>query len=414
MATMDDFAGRNCPHCGAIDSLDTDVERGEVACTECAKLVAMGLEESVSTRFNDSITFRNADDFAGDDGGGGGDDAARLFAATAGGGLSRSAAAALAAGLAVKGGVGGGGVESDTEASREARYARATVHPKVRAVIDHLVRASRRGAGAATSTGENPVRSRALVIARTFVGYRRETGERVSRQSEMAAACFQIAAEMNGEPVPLAELRVLDGSLGNIEALRREVVAATRMEATEEELRRSLAPNLATYFLRLLHVQLSRYEEPVALLLRAIDTVSGGGDGGNSTTTTTTAAAVRSPDLMEMVEAEKVMAAVLLARTEPSLAWEGRPPYDTATEPPRATAYASFAASAHLNAKRVEDVMRVVNKSLPAIRRVFAESWARHVAAAEGKVNTATPEEANGGVVPVIGVKRERSPSGAS
>lgn len=370
---------------------------------ECAKVVRMGLEESVFTRFNDGATYEDADARGGQYGD---SDEARLLAQADGsGGLSRSAAAALAAGLSIPEGRGGGWgaapLDMNTESGREARYRREVLHSRMQHLIDNYVRVSRRAAGITNAAGENPIKVKALSIARTYVGYRREHGLKVVRQGEVAAACFQIASEMHEEPVPLAELRTLDPSLRNVEAVRREVIADTKMAETEAALSRTMGPNLLRFYLRLLQVQMSRFEEPTRLLL---DTLNNAVNGGGW--------ARQHAELMQLIEAERVFAAVLLARTEPSITWEGKPHYDSAKEPPPTTVYASFAASAHLNAQRVTKVMQMVLMALPGIRADFAE---RMRLVEEKKKAAAAAAKAEDGVgvgstKPLSGTKRERSP----
>ncbi|CCW67796.1 unnamed protein product [Phytomonas sp. Hart1] len=192
-------------------------------------------------------------------------------------------------------------------------------------------------------------------IARTFFGYRREHGARTTQQAEVAAACFLLATELNDEPVPLPELRVLDPSLKNVEQSRGEVVADTKMAETEKRLRARFAGNLLRHYIRLLHLQTSRYEPVCQALLRVL-----------------TEAQRPLGELGQLTEVDRVFAAVLLARTEDGLKWEGKPLYDPARELAPATAYSSFAASAHLDEQRVHRVMQVVRRELEAIRARFA------------------------------------------
>jgi transcription initiation factor TFIIIB Brf1 subunit/transcription initiation factor TFIIB len=49
---------KKCPHCGAIDSLDVDYLRGEVACNECAIVCEAGLLEDPRTAFDDEGTVQ--------------------------------------------------------------------------------------------------------------------------------------------------------------------------------------------------------------------------------------------------------------------------------------------------------------------------------------------------------------------
>lgn len=388
MATVDDFVGLNCPYCGAVDSLETDEARGEVACTECARVVAMGLEENVLTRFNKDATYDDVDHHAGDaenadatafgalGGTGEGSGGGRLGQASSSTGLSRTEAAALAAGV-----VGPLSRDANSEAAQLARYAKVQLHPKMRRQIDNLCHVSRRSEDVVT---------RAVTIAKQYVGYRRDRGLRLEHQRESAAACFLLATEMCGQPVPVAELRVLDPSIGDVESCRRDVVAATKMDAAEKQLREVFASNLLRYYIRLLHLQMIRYEVPCLALLEVLKQLP-------------------QVEMAQLVDADRAVIAVLLARMEPSIQWEGKPPYDAAIEPRPDVARASFASSAHLNAQRVHKLVETAQRFLPEIRTRFVTQLATMTKASTTATATATDAAAAPSVV-----KDEPAPSSSS
>lgn len=364
MATVNDFTGRNCPFCGAEDSLEADEVMGEVACVECAKVVAMGLEESAMTRFNKDATYEDVDNYAGEEGGPCGG------RAVGSDGVSRATAAALADGVILSR-VGAGAADLSTEAGRAAQYAKTTLHPKMRQLIENLCRVSRRN---------EDVKVTALGIAKTFVGYRRAHGVKVEHLGEVAAACFLLATEINEDPVPQAELRVLDHSLKNVELRRREIVVDTKMEATEQHLRTVFAENLIRRYIRLLRLQRSAYEATCLALYRAIRRL-----GGAAT------------DVASLVDSERVVAAVLLARYDWSIPWEEKPVADGSQQPPVTTSYAAFAATAHLPEQHVLKVMQTVKRHLPAIKT--------HLAALQ---SAPTTDKAPALKEEVVGIKRER------
>ncbi|EPY23397.1 transcription factor IIB [Strigomonas culicis] len=339
--SVNDFVGRNCPLCGAVDSLDTDEARGEVACTECACVVAMGLAESEQNRFVGDATFEDVDrknaTFESD----GGQGAVAGSAA-----VTRSKAVALAAGARRE--------ERAPQASGgSSKYAKTNLHPKMRDIMDVLCESIKSG---------DVVRYKAYELARHFVGQRRERGHRVDQLEETAAACFQLAAEMHRRPVPLAELRQMAPSLKDVESRRKEVVREVGLGEVDRQLRQDFAPNLIRFYIRMLHAQMAKYEAACIALAEAVK-------GAASTSD--------SRELATLSEVDRCVAAVLLARTSTQVTWEGKPRYDPSQEPPLATAYDSFAASANLNATHVRRVMATVTGQLRLITPLFEKAMAR-------------------------------------
>lgn len=346
MATVDDYIGKICPYCGATDSMEADEARGEVACVNCASVVAMGLEENVLTRFNKDATFADADQDAWDPEVGGGKEGVSVGRATVRtAGLSREEAAAAAAGVLLRS-------VSATDSSEAAKYAKTTLHPRMSRQLENLFRLSRRCDEAILRDG--------IEIAKYFVGYRRERSVRVEHQNEVAAACLMIAAELRRLPIPLAEMRVLDSSLKDIESRRHEVLQDTKMTAKVERVKSQFVPNLIRYYIELMHLQILRYEKPCLALFEAIRICAAKTDDS------------RVSELTLLVEAEKAVMAVLLARTEQSIQWSSKPPYNPATDPPVATVHSSFAASAHLQSQRVTRIMRAAEKPLQLITEEFS------------------------------------------
>ncbi|ESL06437.1 transcription factor IIB [Trypanosoma rangeli SC58] len=316
MATTADFVGRNCPHCGAIDSLETDDALGEVACTECALVVAMGLEENALTRYNKDATYDDVDKHR---------EREDAMAST----LHALAASA-----------------STTGPSGRDVLPKVALHPAMLNCIRSLQK---------KSAVPEQVIARAVNIAKRFVGGRRARGQRVEKQQEVAAACFMIAAEQMSHPVPLLELRHLDPAIGNVEYRRAEIVKETRMEDEELRLKAVYVDNLLTVYLRKLSLQLSLYMPRCKRILGALQQID----------------AIRGAGVVD-----KIIMALLLVLTSPRFEGEGNPSPLTArssgvgggTE----TVYANFAAKAHLDVGKVKRVMQVATQNLQAIVEAFA------------------------------------------
>lgn len=401
MATSADYVGKNCPYCGAVDSIETDDARGEAACTECATVIAMGLEESTATRWEKEMTYFDADwDKTAEDGANSGGAMGRAKAKNAG--LTREEAAAAAAGLLRR-------APTSADAFDPARYDRTRLHPAQARTIETLFRLSRRN--------DDAILHRATSLARVFVGYRRERSVRVEHQTEVAAACLMLASEMEGQPIPLAELRVLDPALRDVESRRHDIITETKLGADMARVEKKFVPNLIHYYLMLLQLPLVYYEQPCLALFQAIRNCELKSATGVS-------------ELALLVEAEKVVMAVLLARTESSLHWPKKPPgpADPSSEPPAATLHSSFAAKAHLQPQRVQKIMRVADKALPLLvaefdRLMVLPEFATGVVRAVGEAVVAgvapkkedTAVAAGGDAVKkegsVIGMKRSRSSS---
>ncbi|KAG5509138.1 hypothetical protein JKF63_06147 [Porcisia hertigi] len=351
MATAADYVGKNCPYCGAIDSIETDEARGEAACVNCATVVAMGLEENVATRFEKDATYADVDR-GGDNDGWDPENGNAMGRATAkNAGLTREEAAAAAAGLLRRPNAAAQGTSAGPFGDT-AKYAKTKLHPRMSSQLEVFFRLSRRY--------DEAILRDAIALAKHFVGFRRERGVRVEHQTEVAAASLMLAAERLGQPIPLSEMRVLDGTLKDVESRRQEILEAANLGQEMEQMAKKYVPNLIHYYVQLLHLPLIHYEMPCLALFHAIRQCENKAIPGAS-------------DLAVFVEAEKVVMAVLLARTEPRLRWPNKPlpPSDPNAEPPRATLYSSFASSAHLPQVRVEKLMRVAEKAVPLIQPEF-------------------------------------------
>ncbi|KPI83902.1 hypothetical protein ABL78_7051 [Leptomonas seymouri] len=339
MATSADYVGANCPYCGAIDSIETDEARGEAACTECATVIAMGLEENIATRWEKEATFADVDRDDWRDAEGSGNEIGRAKAKNVG--LTREEAAAAAAGL----------LRRPTQSSKffdTAQYGKTKLHPRQSRALETLFRLSRRR--------DEVILQEAIALAKRFVGYRRERGVRVEHQTEVAAACLMLAAEHHGQPIPLGEMRVLDPSLRDVESRRHEIINEANLSDEVAKLEKKMAPNLIHYYLQLLQLPLVHYEQPCLALFQAIRNCEVQHGPG-------------AVELAALVEAEKVVMAVLLARTAPQLQWANRPP--VAAEPSAATVYSIFASNAHIQPQRVLKIMRVGGMVLPSIVEEF-------------------------------------------
>ncbi|KEG09617.1 transcription factor IIB [Trypanosoma grayi] len=350
MATTSDFVGKNCPFCGAVDSLQTDDALGEVACTECALVVAMGLEENALTRYNKDATYDDVDRHRE------GDEM----------NPSSSSAAAAAAGGAAMGGASLGGVN----------LAKVTLHPAMLNCI--------RGLQKKSGAPEQAI-GRAVDIAKHVVGGRRARGQRLEKQQDVAAACFMIAAEQLNHPVPLAELRCLDASLGDVEYRRAEIVKETRMEEEERRLKSVFVDNLLTTYLLKLGLQVSLYMPHCKRLLEALRHVEA---------------------LAYVGVVDRVIMSLLLARTSRSFQWEGKPPAHQSNNsgavggaPTTEALYANFAAKAHLDVGKVKKVMQTAADNLRAIVEAF-DAAAAAAAADARPVNSSRKEDDDGDVGP--------------
>lgn len=374
MSTAEDFVGRNCPLCGAIDSLQTDEALGEVACTECAQVVCMGLEESLQTRFLKDATFEDVDQHGVFDSSSG-----QIWSPGMGraGALTRQEAAlALHRGgpsLSHKYETPGQNAASLTTSPEviEESYRRTILNPRVTQRLEALCRLSRR-----------PVElllPRATALAKHFTGARRARGDKVDKLLETAAACVVLAAEQVGLPIPLAELRTMDPTIRDIEVRRRDIISETkRTEEFDVRLRSVYAKHLIRYYIRLLYLQRSAYETACKALYEAIQFL-----------VPTTA------ELAQLVDAERVAVVVLLARTDPRLQWPTRPDYSNShlrghsaendpdeekegevfTPASAAAFYLDFAKLAQLPSTRVVKVMEIITPLVPKLIPIFQQKY---------------------------------------
>ncbi|CAD2221942.1 transcription factor IIB [Angomonas deanei] len=355
MTTVDDFGGRSCPYCGALNSLEADDARGEVACTECARVVAMGLEENTQTRFVKDAVFGDLNE----DGSGPG-------TVSGSGTLSRSDAVAIAEGRQAGKGA---------QASKANKYSRA-LHgqERVRQRLETLCDLIRRG---------DPVKEEALEILSVFVGRRKERNEKLDKMNESIAACVMLAAARCRTPLPLPELRTLDPSLGDVDLRRKDVVREVQLAEEEKQNRANYAKDLVKHYIRLLQMQMSKYEEPCLTLLEVLRTAAREQTG------------VCAP-LSKLSEDGLCVAAVLLARTQSSFQWSGKPTYDKTSEPPTEVFYQSFAALSHLSATFVTKIMATVKPAVEVLVSRFNEARqqkAEKVAKKEGDAPTTLKRE---------------------
>lgn len=375
MSTADDFVGRNCPLCGAIDSLETDDARGEVACTECAKVVCMGLEESLQTRFLKDATFEDADQHADPDSSSSG----KVFSHATGrmGALTREEAAIALhrIGASAYHNHDSSGQNADTfiaspEAIEES-YCRTILNARVTQRIEALCRLSRRPM--------ELLHPHATALAKHFTGARRARGDKVDKHLETAAACVVLAAEQVGFPIPLAELRAMDPTIRDIEVRRRDIISETkRTEEFDVRLRSVYAKNLIRYYIRLLYLQRSAYETACEAIFDAVQ-----------------ALVPTTSELAQLVEAERVAGVVLLARTDSRLQWPTRPIYSASSScshslendpedeeetevftPASAAAFfQDFAKLAQLPPARVLKVMEIISSVVPKVIPVFQQKY---------------------------------------
>ncbi|KAG8339768.1 hypothetical protein ERJ75_000022500 [Trypanosoma vivax] len=318
MSTTADYVGRNCPHCGAVDSLATDDAFGEVACTECALVVAMGLEENAFNRYNENATYDDVDRHRehGD--------------------------AKLAANIS------GVGTSSVTAPQSTTVAAKVVLHP----VMMNCMRGLQKKSGLPEA-----VLDRAVAIARLFVGGRRARGQRVERQQDVSAACLMIAAEEANQPIPVAEVRFLDAAVGAVELRRVEIVQELKMTESERRLRSVFAENLLTKYILKLGLQVSIYQPHCMRLLSVISGVE---------------------ELAGLTVVDRIVVALLLARTENTLSWEAASSGTVSRAASYSgmsteTVYASFCAKAHLDCAKVVKVMQKATGALSRIKKAFME-----------------------------------------
>lgn len=381
MSTTDDFVGRDCPLCGAVDSLEADEARGEVACTECAKVVCLGLEESLQTRFVKDATFEDADNRASPHL----SSPDQIWSTRMGrtGTLTRQEAvnALHRRGAASQqgnyGSDGQSGVQSSSLSTSpeviEETYCRTILHPRITQRLEALCKLSRR-----------PVHlllPRATAIAKHFIGARRSRGDKVDKIFETATACVVLAAEQVSLPIPIAELRMMDPTIRDIEVRRRDIIAETkRTEEFDVQLRSQFSTNLTRYYIRLLYLQRSAYEMACETLFEAVQSL-----------------VPTTFELAQLVDAERVVGVVLLARTDHRLQWPSRPSYspssafvgvsennlveegreeeETFTPAAAATFYQEFAKLAQLPTSRVLKIMETMTSFVPKLVPIFQEKY---------------------------------------
>lgn len=360
MATTADFVGRNCPLCGAINSLEADECRGEVACVECARVVCMGLEENLETRFLKDATYEDADRHASTDP----SDGSVLAGGKSTTRTRREAAAQYS----------GRGPSSSAQASSdEMTYLNTRLHPRMTQRIEVLGQLSRRG--------QEMLVPKAIALAKHFCGARRSRGETVDKMNETAAACVMLAAEQLSTPIPVAEMRMMDPTVKDVDGRRQDIIAETKRTKEFSQLKDLYAVHLTRYYIRLMQLQRSAYDTACMAMLKALQVMVSD-----------------SPDIAQMVTAERVMAAVLLCCTEPSLRWEGKPHNSTNSEP-ATSVYDGFASTANIPAARVRKLMQIITAKLSDITPVFQTSFQTIVSAGDNQQSI------------TAGHKRERSPT---
>ncbi|CBH14228.1 hypothetical protein, conserved [Trypanosoma brucei gambiense DAL972] len=345
MSTTTDFVGRNCPHCSAVDSLQTDDVMGEVACTACALVVAMGLEENVFTRYNENATYEDVDHHR--------ERNANPTAAT-------SAAGSLSA----------------ADPHMSSTSSKVVLHPTMLNCMRGLHK---------KAVLPEPVLDRGIELARAFVGGRRARGQRVERQPDVAAACLMIAAEEAQQPLPLAEVRCLDSSLGDVELRRADIVRELHLEDSERRLRDTFADNLLVKYILKLGLQVSLYLPHCKRLLTALGRVEA---------------------LAGLTVADRVTTALLLARTAQTLSWEQGTHISKGKECDLGmeAIYANFSSKAHLEVTKVNKIMHLAVDVLPLIQAAFQDCG--EPTAGKRKVGKNSEPEASGGTKRV---KREET-----
>lgn len=371
MSTPGDFVGRDCPLCGAENSIETDDVHGEVACTSCAKVIAMGLEESLSTRFLKDVTFDDADNHASRD------DVGAVWSMSGGRSapLTRSEAVEAAQGL-----TGDKLASTMSTGGLEKQYRRTVLHPSMNRRLETLCRLTRRP--------EESVLREAVLLAKQFVGVRRARGEKIDKMNETSAACILLAAERLAAPIPLAELRLIDPTVRDVERRREDIIRELQLQKEYENLREAFPLNLSRYYMRLLHLSRDAYENAVIALYSVIQSLVDS-----------------HPEIAHLVEAERIVAAVLLLRFDRRLHWPERPKYSN-SEMSSSSAlkeqYEGFASLAQLPASRLFKVMESVSRVVPAMQAPFAAEYDRLIKRAAASASASSSP-------PTIGQKRERS-----
>lgn len=189
---------KKCPHCGAIDSLDVDYLRGEVACNECAIVCETGLLEDPRTVWDDDGTIQTH---------GTREVVSSTTDSRGGGGRGRGGA------------VGAGGARSVVERSKQdARSGRAFV----------MLKTMRDATGVAEAVVESAQGYFEAVSARETA---RNSGG--TQPAVLAAACFHIAATLRHFPIPLAEiaaLQFLSVTASKVDAAKRNVLTELALD----------------------------------------------------------------------------------------------------------------------------------------------------------------------------------------
>ena len=193
---------KKCPHCGAIDSLDVDYLRGEVACNECAIVCETGLLEDPRTVWDDDGTVIQAH--------GTREVVSSTTASRRGGGGHQGRGGAA----------GAGGARSVVERSKQdARSGRAFV----------MLKTMRDATGVAEAVVESAQGYFEAVSARETA---RNSGG--TQPAVLAAACFHIAATLRHFPIPLAEiaaLQFLSVTASKVDAAKRNVLTELALDS---------------------------------------------------------------------------------------------------------------------------------------------------------------------------------------
>ena len=195
---------RPCPNCGARDSLEVDNSRGEIACSECAVVVVMGMEESESTRFTKDATMADADEDTR------------------------------------------GGVDGSHMAGRGSS-ATAGLNPRMVA----LLRVLREHSGVPES-----VVSEAAEMCRQFAVKQKERNARVEKPLPLTAACFHVASVFVHYPILTHELIAYDRTLSSQDIVARRTALLSDLRLGERyaqvcQQERYVSDLLILYFQRL-------------------------------------------------------------------------------------------------------------------------------------------------------------------
>jgi hypothetical protein len=226
-----------CPLCGARNSLEVDYNLGEVVCVACVKVVANGLQEDEQERFDkDGGTRMDAGERHG---------------------TSKPADAD----------VQGGGTAA---ISASAMAAKAPLNP----TLQRLLKSIRDRSGC-----PEDVKSSAKALYDAFVAYKMSRTEAVEKKAVLLAACVIIATTIGRFPVTATEINMyekvapvheLDRKVDEVLGLGPVVPALGQAKAAYAQALISLPSELAQLFLSRLKWSLAQFQQPVLLVVDAL------------------------------------------------------------------------------------------------------------------------------------------------